>query len=147
MEKLTFVGRYDKKKDGTPLVSKAGKPYTSVRIKTEKHGDQYLSGFGNKDNADWKVGDEVEIEVEQKGEYLNFTTPKKVAQTGLADAQLYQIKQASESAYAGNLAIQGLTRRLEEAGVIKPLHAPYPERDATNDMHQLDADIEEANPF
>ena len=56
--------------------SKAGKPFTSVGIRCEQYGDKWLSGFGNADNANWKVGDRVEIEVYQKGEYLNFTTKK-----------------------------------------------------------------------
>ena len=43
---------------------------------TREHGEKWLSGFGNKDNAGWNVGDDVEIDVEQKGEYLNFSTPK-----------------------------------------------------------------------
>lgn len=78
MEKvtLTFVGRYDTKKDGTPLLTKAGKPYTSLRIKCNEHGDKYLSGFDGSQTKDWKIGDTVDIEVEEKGEYLNFSVPK-----------------------------------------------------------------------
>lgn len=64
--------------------AKSGKPYTSLGLKTNEHGDKWLSGFGNKDNADWKAGDTVEIDVEQKGEYLNFSTPKSAAPTGFA---------------------------------------------------------------
>ena len=41
-----------------------------------------MSGFGNKDNQNWKAGDTVEVEVEQKGEYLNFTTPKTFQKAG-----------------------------------------------------------------
>ncbi len=75
--KLTSVTRYTTKQDGTPLVTKLGKPYTSIRIKAEKYGDKFISGFGDQVNAAWAVGDEVEVEVEQKGEYLNFRMPKK----------------------------------------------------------------------
>lgn len=75
--KLTQVNRYTTKKDGTALVASNGRPYTSIRIKTVEHGDKVLSGFGNQDNSGWREGDEVEINVEQKGEYLNFSTPKK----------------------------------------------------------------------
>lgn len=57
--------------------TRTGKPFISLGIKTEEHGDKWLSGFGSKDNEYWKEGDEVEIIIEQKGEYLNFTTPKK----------------------------------------------------------------------
>src|SRR3990167_21920 len=75
--KLTQVNRYTTNKEGSPLINKNGKPYSSIRIKCEEYGDKLLSGFGNKDNANWNAGDEVEIMVEQKGEYLNFSTPKK----------------------------------------------------------------------
>ena len=66
----------------TPKTSQAGKPYTSLSIKTNEHGEKWLSGFGNKDNQNWAEGDTVEIEVEQKGEYLNFSTPKGSFQRG-----------------------------------------------------------------
>lgn len=84
--KLTFV------KDTVRTSAKTNKPYTSRSIKTHEHGESYLSGFANKDNAGWKEGDTVEIEVkevEKEGKkYLNFETPKKV---DLADAKLEQI--------------------------------------------------------
>jgi hypothetical protein len=68
-QKLTWIKSEQKK-------SKAGKDYTSVSIKTDRYGDKFLSGFGSKENRDWKVGDEIEIvvhEVESNGKiYLNF---------------------------------------------------------------------------
>lgn len=73
---LTSVARYTTNKEGQPLMGKNGKPYSSIRIKTNVHGDKLLSGFGNKDNALWNVEDEVEIIVTENGQYLNFDTPK-----------------------------------------------------------------------
>ncbi len=67
---LTYVGRFEK-------TSKAGKPYTSMSLKANEYGDKYISGFGGKENAHWKAGDSIEVDVEQKGEYLNFSMPKK----------------------------------------------------------------------
>lgn len=67
---LTHISRFDK-------TSKTGKPFVSVSIKAQEYGEKYISGFGNKANQDWKVGDVVEVEkVEQKGQYLNFEMPK-----------------------------------------------------------------------
>lgn len=79
MQKLTlsYVGRFTTKKDGTPLVGKTGKPYTSLRIKCNEYGDKYLSGFDNASTKDWKEGMTIEAEIEEKGEYLNFSVPKK----------------------------------------------------------------------
>lgn len=79
MEKLTLtkVFRATTNRDGTPLVSKNGKPYTRLLLKAEKYGDKWISGFGNSSNASWKDGDTVEVQVTQNGDYLNFETPKR----------------------------------------------------------------------
>lgn len=128
---LTKIAKFTTKKDGSPLLTKAGKPYISLRFQCNEYGEKWVSGFENAETKDWKEGDTVDADIEQKGEYLNFSV-KKAAPAGLAEAERYQIKQASESAYACNIAVQSLIRRLEEAGVIKPLYAPYPERDESN---------------
>lgn len=72
--KLTYVNRVER-------TSKAGKPFTSLSIKAEEYNDKYLSGFGNKANESWKVGDVVEVdkvvEVVKEGKtYLNFEIAK-----------------------------------------------------------------------
>ena len=66
MEKITYLRREEK-------TSKAGKPFTSLSLKVESKGERYLSGFGNKANEHWKIGDTVNIIIEEKGQYLNFT--------------------------------------------------------------------------
>lgn len=86
---LTEVKRYTTKKDGSPLVTKAGKPYTSVRIKTDVTNDDILSGFENDTTKTWKVGDKVEIEVTKNGEYSNFALPKKGSIDGAILKDIY----------------------------------------------------------
>ena len=71
---LTKVHRSNKDKEGKELIGKNGRPYTRVGIKTMQYGEKWLSGFENRQNANWKEGDSVEVIVEQKGEYLNFRT-------------------------------------------------------------------------
>lgn len=96
---LTFVKR-------TPRTSVAGKPFTSLSIKATEYGEKYLSGFGNKDNASWNIGDEVEVEkVEEvvKGDktYLNFTMAQNAPKGGVEllalrnDIKAVQIQSAS----------------------------------------------------
>jgi len=68
--KITSVFREEK------TSARTGKPFTSLRIKTNEYGQKWLSGFGTKDNASWKEGDTVEIVIVEKGEYLNFQMPK-----------------------------------------------------------------------
>jgi len=79
MEKLTItkVYRSNKDKKGNLLKTSDGREYTRLAIKTKEYGDKYVSGFGNDKNSSWKVGDTVEVVVEKKGEYLNFSMPKE----------------------------------------------------------------------
>lgn len=44
-----------------------------IAIKTEQHGEKWLSSFKTKGTENWKEGDVVEIAIEKKGEFLNFT--------------------------------------------------------------------------
>lgn len=74
--KLTKIYTTNKDKAGNELKSKKGAPYTRMSIKTEQHGDKWISGFKNKDNAGWKEGDTVEVNIVENGQYLNFETPK-----------------------------------------------------------------------
>lgn len=71
---------YDKKKDGTPLIDKAGKPYFRALIKTREHGEQILSGFLYEQpdhlegtEVDWEVYEETWNEQKQ----LKFKVPSK----------------------------------------------------------------------
>lgn len=75
--KLTKVARSTTKKDGSALLTKDGRPYTRLSIKTQQHGDKWLSGFDNPQTKSWEEGQEVEIEVTENGEYLNFSVPKR----------------------------------------------------------------------
>jgi hypothetical protein len=114
---LTFVGRYTTKKDGSPLIGKSGKPYTSVRIKTNAHGDKYLSGFENESTKGWKAGDEVEISVEQKGEYLNFSTAKSQA-GGMSEEDKIMLQKIFQEVYAARQEIVMVRQLLQKKGDI-----------------------------
>ena len=74
--KLTSVTRYANDKDGNPLKTKDGRPYTRLVIGAEGY-EKKLSGFDGLQTKDWAVGSEVEVEIETKGEYLNFKVPNK----------------------------------------------------------------------
>lgn len=62
--------------------AKSGKPFESVGIKCQEYGDRWISGFGRADNKSWKVGDTVDVNVEEKGEYLNFSMPERQKSLG-----------------------------------------------------------------
>ena len=74
---LTSIQRYNKDKEGNPLKTKDGRPYTRLVIRCKEYGDKMLSGFDSIQTQSWREGDTVEVEVEQKGEYLNFKIPNK----------------------------------------------------------------------
>jgi len=73
---LTRVFVTDKNKDGTPLMSKLGKPYSKLSVKCVEHGDKWLSGFKGRENENWKEGDQVDVIVKQNGDFLNYEVPK-----------------------------------------------------------------------
>ena len=73
--KLTKVFTTEKDKEGNPLKTKDGRPYTRMALKVEEYGDKWISGFMNPSNKFFKEGQQVEINIEQKGEYLNFSMP------------------------------------------------------------------------
>lgn len=70
-------------KDGKPLLNTKGQPYKMCIISgTEgKKASLYLGMFNGAWTkkldvvSKWKMGDEVEVVLEQKGEYLNFDIP------------------------------------------------------------------------
>ena len=77
--KINKIFRADKDKSGKALMTSDGRPYQRLAFKTGEYGDAWISGFGNKFNANWKEGDEVDVNVEKitkdGKEYLNFSTP------------------------------------------------------------------------
>jgi len=73
---LTRVFVTDKNKDGTPLMSKLGKPYSKLSVKCVEYGDKWLSGFKGRENENWKEGDQVDVIVKQNGDFLNYEVPK-----------------------------------------------------------------------
>lgn len=79
MQKLTITGiwRNTTDKQGNPLKSAKGFPYTKLSFKCKEHGDKYIGGFGNKENEGWQIGDVVEVIIKENGQYLNFEMPKK----------------------------------------------------------------------
>ena len=80
--KLTDIRQITTDRAGVPLRTRDGRPYTRLLIKTENYGKQWISGFANKQNYNWKVGDLVNIEIQEvqkNGQtYLNFRTQDRI---------------------------------------------------------------------
>ena len=64
------------KKNGEVMVSKKGNPFTLVKIQVEDNGKTiYASGFDDAPTTwtrDWKVGDIIEVELEENGVFNGF---------------------------------------------------------------------------
>lgn len=79
---ITKIHRATADKSGKPYITQDNRPYTRLGLQTKEHGVNWLSGFGNQYNQNWKVGDVVEIEVttvEKQGKhYLNFRSLGKL---------------------------------------------------------------------
>ena len=120
---LTRVFATDKNKDGTPLMSKLGKPYSKMSVKCVEHGDKWLSGFKGRENENWKEGDQVDIIVKQNGEYLNYDVPKaedKLAmRVSAVEVDVMQLKNA--------LASKGNTPAAPVASPSNPAGEDFPD--------------------
>lgn len=123
--KLTKITRYTTDKNGQPLKTRDGRDYTRVNIQVAEHGQKWVSGFGSKENANWKEGDTVEITIEQKGEYLNFSEPKK------QDVVNEKLEQILNKLTKLNLEIQIIKDKVvgKEINVPTPEGVDYPEND------------------
>ena len=66
---------YDKDKEGNPLTGKFG-TYYKYGLTCDEYPTKTLYGIGNK-ALGWKAGEQYDIDLEEKGEWLNFKLPKK----------------------------------------------------------------------
>ena len=76
--KINKLYKSDKDKQGNPLTTKDGRLYTRIAIQVPEYGAKWISGFLGNWNSDWKIGDKIDIDIEQSGEYLNFKKPDPV---------------------------------------------------------------------
>lgn len=120
-QKLTWIKSEEK-------TSKAGKKFTSVSIKTDRYGDRFLSGFGSKENRDWKVGDEVELIVTEKEyngkSYLNFEhkrEPRLEDRVAILEDTVNKIREFLKPIYEER-------KKAEDKSSGKP-HYPTPEEE------------------
>lgn len=69
------IKNYDKDKEGNTLTGKFG-PYYKYGLTCDEYPTKTIYGIGNKP-LNWQEGQEIEIDIEEKGEWLNFKLPKK----------------------------------------------------------------------
>ena len=115
--KVTIKGiwRNTTDRQGKPLIGRNGQPYTKLSLKTQEHGDRYIYGFGNQDNARWNNGDIVEIEVwedtYQDKQYLKFKMPKRTITREEFEALSAKVEALEKKV---NAALSGTTTQINE---------------------------------
>lgn len=144
---LTFVNRTER------TSTRTNKPYTSLSLKAKEYGENYLSGFGNKDNANWKVGDEVEVlevkEVQKDGKtYYNFDMPK--SNGGVSPETTKKLDEILNYQTKIKLLIEELVewkrnQTGESKAVIPGTNIPYPVNDGPQPNFEDDG-LEHLNP-
>ena len=127
----------------TPRMSKAGKAFVSLGLKTTEYGDKWLSGFAGDENSHWQEGDVVDIEITQKDEYLNFKTNKvnQVSKGEGNDSRVFNLL---------NLKILPLLEVIAEdikATRKKQIMEEYPEHSPTAFDEPTEGVTQEDSPF
>lgn len=80
----------EKNKEGQPFIDKSGNPYKMCNVKFEGDDNRYSMFIGSKYGlrdyetvSQWQPGMEVDVVLEQNGQYWNFKLPTKT--DGLAE--------------------------------------------------------------
>lgn len=144
---LTYIDRKER------VSAKSGKPFTSVSIKAKEYNDKFLSGFGNKENASWQVGQEVEVaevrEVSKDGKiYLNFEMPR-YGGNGAGPEVMKRFEEVENNALKRHLLVmQGIKEVYEAITAGQPkstttpngTHYPTPEEEGITLDHTAEDD-------
>lgn len=88
--------RSDKRKDGTPLITKDGRPYTKISFQCKEYGSKWLNGFGSGWNYNWKIGDIVDVDAIPYGENFDFRRPDPLKALELRVAELEKWRDGME---------------------------------------------------
>lgn|SRR3990167_9711382 len=126
---LTYIKRTER------ISAKTNKPFTSLSIKATQYGDKFLSGFGNRNNENWKEGMEVEVaevkEVNKDGKtYLNFEMPKAFGGNPETTKAIEEVKNSLSKLHLKTDEILAWKRL--QTGEIKPVVEDYPPMDESN---------------
>ena len=122
--KLTDIKQITTDRAGVPLRTRDGRLYTRLLIKAEDYGKQWISGFANKQNYNWKVGDLVNIEIQEVQKdgqtYLNFRTQDRI---DLLEARIATL----EIQIRNLMGSQEVKKEKEQPEELPPLDEDLPE--------------------
>lgn len=91
---LERVSTFDTRKDGSPLVTKAGKPYKKVLIDVDRNTIDDIEFTGKLSMLDfdgvaddWKEGDTITGKIIHDGDYWNFELPRVDYKSRIAELE------------------------------------------------------------
>jgi hypothetical protein len=124
---ITKVYKSNKGKDDKAFISKNGKPYWKVAIKTDRTGEDWYSTIAFKeDEPVMKLaeGDEKTLILDTNGEYKNFRIPTKL---DYMEARIVKIEQWIKAKVDSDAKRNGGITGITSAGTPVPFHEPVKE--------------------
>ena len=124
------VSTSDKKADGTPLISRANKPFLKVGIQVAEYGETWINGLWFDGPCPWKEGDKVQLVI--KDEEYNGKISKKFELPRKEDKQNKLNEQILNSLTSLHLKIDAIGQLL-----TPKRKDDHPEMDETNNVDQF----------
>ena len=75
--KIKSIFVYETNKDGVPYINRNDIEYKRVKLVLEDGRSLSALAYGGEAFLSWKSGDEVEVVIEQNGDFLNFSLPEE----------------------------------------------------------------------
>jgi len=63
---IKTIIRKERNKEGQPYINQKGQPFTLISLQVEELPGEWMSGFANDLNAEWKNGDKIDIAITEK---------------------------------------------------------------------------------
>ena len=109
-------------------LSKAGYPYVEVLIKTDKHGDNWVKGFGNETTRKWMVGTEIPDDIIKVENYNGKNYYK------------FEVEGERLNLYNAPATIGIVIDLLKDCGCIKPEEKPAVPENKEDKEEEIDPD-------
>ena len=122
---IKTITRKDKNKEGKPYVNKKGEAFTLISLQVEELPSEWMSGFANDYNAEWKTGDMIDIEITEKqvGERLFKNFKNLVQKSSRLDTLEENVKKLMAAVFSKTASEP--ERKIEESDEISTEEIPF----------------------
>ncbi len=126
---LSKVYINDKSREGKEFITEKGKKFWKIAVQDEKeYGNEYLSDliFDEDDiRFNWKPGQQVNVVVEKKGQYLNFKMPDKFDYLEARVEALEEFIRTPDERMVKHATLNELEKDIEAEDEIKVSDLPF----------------------